>query len=64
MDIKAKLVGPQIGSYFGASLCCVDINEDGLDDLLVGAPTFVKNNGALPYDQGAVFVYITKEVNG
>ncbi|CAB3220792.1 unnamed protein product [Arctia plantaginis] len=61
LDIKAKLMGPQIGSYFGASLCCVDINEDGLDDLLVGAPTFVKSNGALPYDQGAVFVYITKE---
>lgn len=58
-----KLLGPQVGSYFGASLCCTDINNDGLDDLLVGAPTFVKKDGGLPYDQGAVFIYMAKEVN-
>ncbi|CAB3220791.1 unnamed protein product [Arctia plantaginis] len=61
LNIKLKLLGPQIGSYFGASLCCTDINNDGLDDLLVGAPTFVKKDGGLPYDQGAVFIYIAKE---
>lgn len=63
LDIRAVVVGPQNGSYFGASLCCTDINNDGLDDLLVGAPTFVENNGPLPYDQGAVYIYITKEVS-
>lgn len=61
LDIKVKLMGPQPGSYFGASLCCTDINGDGLDDLLVGAPMFIEDNGALPYDQGAVFIYITRE---
>lgn len=60
MNVKAKVKGPQRGSYFGASLCCTDIDGDGLDDLLVGAPTFVKNDDGLPYDQGAVFVYMTK----
>ena len=30
----------QMGSYFGSSLCAVDLNMDGLSDLLVGAPMF------------------------
>lgn len=59
--MKAKIKGPQSGSYFGATLCCTDINGDGLDDLLVGAPTYVKSDGGLPYDQGAVFVYLSKD---
>ena len=28
----------QMGSYFGSSLCAVDLNQDGLSDLLVGGP--------------------------
>ncbi|XP_032090505.1 integrin alpha-D-like [Thamnophis elegans] len=32
---------PQIGSYFGASLCAVDLNRDGNTDLiLIGAPMY------------------------
>ncbi|XP_063893701.1 integrin alpha-PS3 [Helicoverpa armigera] len=61
LNIKTTIRGPQSGSYFGASLCVTDINGDGLDDLLVGAPTYAKNDGGLPYDQGAVFVYMNKE---
>lgn len=61
LTIKAKIKGPQAGSYFGASVCCTDLNGDGFDDLLVGAPTYVKDDGGLPYDQGAVFVYLSKE---
>ncbi|XP_022814805.1 integrin alpha-PS3-like [Spodoptera litura] len=61
LTIKAKIRGPQTGSYFGASVCCTDLNGDGFDDLLVGAPTYVKDDGGLPYDQGAVFVYLSKE---
>ncbi|XP_044044756.1 integrin alpha-D [Siniperca chuatsi] len=36
-----RLNGDQIGSYFGAELCSVDVNSDGNTDfLLVGAPLF------------------------
>ncbi|KAI4559661.1 hypothetical protein MJG53_018187 [Ovis ammon polii x Ovis aries] len=38
---NAEIKGRQIGSYFGASLCSVDVNRDGSPDLvLIGAPHF------------------------
>ncbi|XP_022123941.2 integrin alpha-PS3 [Pieris rapae] len=61
IKIKAKLVGDQLGSYFGATLCCTDINGDGVIDLLVGAPNYVHKNDTITYDQGAVFVYLTEQ---
>ncbi|KAG8513652.1 Integrin alpha-D, partial [Galemys pyrenaicus] len=38
---KAEVAGTQIGSYFGASLCSVDVDRDGNTDLvLIGAPHY------------------------
>ncbi|KAK2506729.1 hypothetical protein MC885_017788 [Smutsia gigantea] len=38
---KAEVTGTQIGSYFGASLCSVDVDTDGSSDLvLIGAPHY------------------------
>ncbi|XP_032698651.1 integrin alpha-X isoform X3 [Lontra canadensis] len=40
---KAEVTGTQIGSYFGASLCTVDVDRDGSSDLvLIGAPHYYK----------------------
>uniref|UniRef100_A0A8C2PCQ4 Integrin alpha-2 domain-containing protein n=1 Tax=Capra hircus TaxID=9925 RepID=A0A8C2PCQ4_CAPHI len=47
--------GKKMGSYFGSSLCAVDLNTDGLSDLLVGAPMFSEIR-----DEGQVTVYINK----
>ncbi|XP_048026720.1 LOW QUALITY PROTEIN: integrin alpha-X-like [Megalobrama amblycephala] len=45
---------PQIGSYFGAEVCVVDLNHDSNTDLLlVSAPTFIESDR-----EGIVFVYI------
>ncbi|XP_031514142.1 integrin alpha-D isoform X1 [Papio anubis] len=39
--LKAEVMGTQIGSYFGASLCSVDVDGDGSTDLiLIGAPHY------------------------
>jgi len=63
------------GSYFGSTVLGVDVNGDGLDDLLIGAPlyestatTFVDSgntssdtseNSLSSGDEGCVFVYIS-----
>ncbi|XP_042716262.1 integrin alpha-9 isoform X4 [Chrysemys picta bellii] len=47
--------GKKMGSYFGSSLCAVDLNSDGLSDLLVGAPMFSEIR-----DEGQVTVYINR----
>ncbi|KAG7486286.1 hypothetical protein JOB18_028599 [Solea senegalensis] len=59
--VAQRLDGDQIGSYFGAELCSVDIDSDGTTDfLLVGAPMFYQ-----PQDkrEGQVYVYtVTDEI--
>ncbi|XP_052006610.1 integrin alpha-9-like [Xyrauchen texanus] len=47
--------GKMMGSYFGSSLCAVDLNEDGLSDLLVGAPMHSEVR-----DEGQVTVYLSR----
>lgn len=51
----------QIGSYFGAELCSVDINSDGNTDfLLVGAPLFYNPQEKT---EGQIYIYaLTNEV--
>ncbi|XP_032886806.1 integrin alpha-1 [Amblyraja radiata] len=53
------LKGEQIGSYFGSTVCTVDIDKDSLTDiLLVGAPMYM---GTAKEEQGRVYVYSLKE---
>ncbi|XP_033341315.2 integrin alpha-5 [Megalopta genalis] len=44
-SIVAKLRGSSTGEYFGAALAVGDINNDDLDDLIVGAPYWGEDNG-------------------
>ncbi|XP_074137839.1 LOW QUALITY PROTEIN: integrin alpha-M-like [Sminthopsis crassicaudata] len=40
-----EIIGKQIGSYFGATLCAVDVNNDTNTDLiLIGAPHYYERN--------------------
>nr|XP_051690911.1 integrin alpha-X isoform X1 [Oryctolagus cuniculus] len=40
-EMRAEVTGTQIGSYFGSSLCSVDVDRDGSTDLvLIGAPHY------------------------
>ncbi|TMS06526.1 Integrin alpha-4 [Larimichthys crocea] len=45
-----------MGSYFGSSVCAVDLNNDGLSDLLVGAPMAT----GVTREEGRVYVYINQ----
>ncbi|XP_074063288.1 integrin alpha-M-like [Macrotis lagotis] len=41
----AEVTGKQIGSYFGATVCAVDVNKDDKTDLiLIGAPHYYERN--------------------
>ncbi|XP_050099003.1 integrin alpha-PS1 isoform X2 [Anopheles aquasalis] len=54
-DRDLSLVGEQFGSGFGSTLLSVDVNGDGLLDLLVGAPNYFNRT-----DGGAVYVYLNR----
>nr|XP_004660342.3 integrin alpha-4 [Jaculus jaculus] len=53
LSILHEMKGKKLGSYFGASICAVDLNADGLSDLLVGAPM-----QSTIREEGRVFVYL------
>ena len=48
--------GLQMGEGFGTSAAACDINGDGFDDLIVGAPTF--SSGRSSKNMGRVHVFI------
>ncbi len=61
--------GTQTGEYFGAALAAVDVNGDGIDELIVGSPLFTHqsrsttltaNDGALSgssFEEGRVTIF-------
>ncbi|XP_063034737.1 integrin alpha-3 [Melospiza melodia melodia] len=51
------LPGPQVGSYFGSALALADLNSDGWQDLVVGAPYYFERKQEVG---GAVFVYMNE----
>ncbi|XP_029422432.1 integrin alpha-5 isoform X2 [Nannospalax galili] len=51
--------GEQMASYFGYAVAATDINGDGLDDLLVGAPLLMERTAdGRPQEVGRVYVYL------
>lgn len=51
--------GEQVGSYFGHSLTTADVNGDGLDDLVVGAPLFaLPDSKDASFEQGRIYVIL------
>ncbi|KAM3842351.1 integrin alpha-4 [Diretmus argenteus] len=61
LRIVSEVAGHKLGSYFGSTVCAVDLNADGLSDLLVGAPMETSSlaTGAAR-EEGRVHVYINQ----
>ncbi|XP_022084385.1 integrin alpha-9-like isoform X2 [Acanthaster planci] len=51
--LLSQVVGEMMGTYFGAAVRGMDLNNDGLTDLLVGAPLY-----SVTQDEGRVYIYI------
>lgn len=59
-----NITGEQIGAYFGYSLCVLDVDGDGLDDIVVGTPMYTDyQDTAMKIETGRVYVvYQNKKV--
>uniref|UniRef100_A0A2K6SDG5 CD49 antigen-like family member E n=1 Tax=Saimiri boliviensis boliviensis TaxID=39432 RepID=A0A2K6SDG5_SAIBB len=60
-DIRSlyNFSGEQMASYFGYAVAATDVNGDGLDDLLVGAPLLMERTpDGRPQEVGRVYVYL------
>ncbi|KAJ8924151.1 hypothetical protein NQ315_006935 [Exocentrus adspersus] len=55
--LVTTLTGEEFGSYYGSALLAVDTDNDGLDDIFVGAPT----GAGASWDEGYVYFYGTVE---
>lgn len=57
MTNPQNITGEQMGAYFGYALASGDIDGDGLDDLIVGAPMYtVPDNPEMTIETGRVYV--------
>ncbi|XP_064613934.1 integrin alpha-9-like [Liolophura sinensis] len=57
-DTLLEHQGEQFGSYFGAAVCAVDVNNDSFDELLIGAPLYSST-----YEEGKVYVYKSNKLD-
>ncbi|XP_007904592.1 integrin alpha-8 [Callorhinchus milii] len=62
MTYILNFTGEQMASYFGYTVAVSDINRDGLDDVLVGAPLFMdrESDGKLK-EVGQVYLFLQEE---
>ncbi|KAK6308303.1 hypothetical protein J4Q44_G00215740 [Coregonus suidteri] len=62
-DLKSMLnyTGEQMGSYFGYTVATADINNDGMSDLLVGAPMYMTRGSDSRLEEvGRVYLYLQR----
>ncbi|CAH2302627.1 integrin alpha-3 [Pelobates cultripes] len=54
LEVRTFLTSEQVGSYFGSAIALVDVNNDGLQDIAVGAPYYFDRKEEVG---GSVYIY-------
>ncbi|XP_067397184.1 integrin alpha-3 [Emydura macquarii macquarii] len=57
LERSLVLPGEQVGSYFGSSIALADLDNDGWQDLVIGAPYYFERKQEVG---GAVYVYMNE----
>ncbi|XP_043911077.1 integrin alpha-3 isoform X2 [Protopterus annectens] len=57
LQVQQILIGQQVGSFFGSSIALADLNNDGWQDLIVGAPFYFDWKKEIG---GAVYIYMNE----
>ncbi|XP_036044609.1 integrin alpha-8 isoform X2 [Onychomys torridus] len=59
MTFIQNFTGEQMASYFGYTVVVSDVNNDGMDDILIGAPLFMDREfESNPREVGQVYLYL------
>ncbi|XP_077975850.1 integrin alpha-V-like [Styela clava] len=51
-----NFTGTQTGEYFGCGLAAIDLNADGLDDLIIGAPLYTDYDRQI-IENGRIYIF-------
>lgn len=56
LNTHKNITGRQLGAYFGYAIASADVDGDGKDDLIIGAPMHTIPNNEGKYEMGRVYV--------